>query len=189
LFFDLLRGVTWSTERIRYGQWSRHFGRRLGMSTFGIIGFGRIGQLVATKLLGLGVKPERILVDDIDPQALQVANLAGFTVSSKQQIYEHSDVVSLHLPLTKLTKNMIQKQELATMKADAFVVNTSRGGIINEKHLAEALNEGQIQGAAVDVFEVEPYDGDLKKCKNAILTAHMGSMTLDCRSKMEVEAC
>lgn len=189
LIFDLFRGISLSTQRIRKGQWTRHFGRRLDLSVYGIIGYGRIGRLVSTKLVGLGARRENILIDDIDNAALRAAALSGFTISKKEEILKRADVVSLHLPLTELTKNMIDRDQLAMMRPEAFIVNTSRGGIINERSLFEALNEGQIKGAAVDVFECEPYEGELKNCGNIVLTAHMGSMTLDCRSQMELEAC
>tara|TARA_Y100001978_G_C23562029_1_gene369784 strand:- start:509 stop:820 length:312 start_codon:yes stop_codon:yes gene_type:complete len=74
------------------------------------------------------------------------------------------------------------------MKSDAIIINTSRGGIINEKDLAKVLREPHLSGAAIDVFDNEPYSGDLKNIKNCLLTSHMGSMSLDCRSKMEIEA-
>ena len=159
------------------------------MSVFGLLGYGRIGRLVSKKLVGLGVNPANILVNDIDEAALHAAKSYGLTISDTKEILETADVVSLHLPLTELTNNMIDEDQLAMMKPEAFIINTSRGGIVNESSLRKALNEGQIQGAAVDVFEHEPYDGDLKDCNNIILTAHMGSMTLDCRSRMELEAC
>ena len=74
------------------------------------------------------------------------------------------------------------------MKSDAMIINTSRGGIINEKDLAKVLREPHLSGAAIDVFDNEPYSGELKNIKNCLLTSHMGSMSLDCRSKMEIEA-
>jgi D-3-phosphoglycerate dehydrogenase len=74
------------------------------------------------------------------------------------------------------------------MKEDAMIINTSRGGIINEADLYNVLVKGHLQGAAVDVFDKEPYDGPLSKVKNCLLTAHMGSMSIDCRSRMELEA-
>jgi D-3-phosphoglycerate dehydrogenase len=74
------------------------------------------------------------------------------------------------------------------MKPDAILINTSRGGIINERDLADSLNSGHLQGAAIDVFENEPYSGPLADIERCILTSHMGSMSIDCRSKMEIQA-
>jgi D-3-phosphoglycerate dehydrogenase len=106
----------------------------------------------------------------------------------KEEIYRHADLISLHLPLTVHTKDMIRRDQLMQMKADALLINTSRGGIVNEKDLAEVLRSGHLGGAAIDVFEHEPYDGALTKIDRCLLTAHMGSMSVDCRTRMEIEA-
>jgi D-3-phosphoglycerate dehydrogenase len=129
----------------------------------------------------------RILVNDIMPrkQLNREFNLEWVT---KEQIYQDADVISLHLPLTPLTKNMICSEQLLQMKKNAFIINTSRGGIINEKDLHKVMLEGHLGGAAIDVFENEPYTGNLVEIERCLLTAHMGSMSIDCRSKMEVEA-
>ena len=89
---------------------------------------------------------------------------------------------------SKLTKNMISIKELASFKESAFLINTSRGGVVNEGDLAKALSGGLISGAAVDVFEHEPYSGPLTKLRTCLLTCHMGSMSQDCRARMEIEA-
>jgi len=83
---------------------------------------------------------------------------------------------------------MIRYDDLREMKEDAIVINTSRGGIINEDDLARVLNEGHLAGAAVDVFDQEPYDGELRDIERCLLTSHMGSMSVDCRTRMEIEA-
>jgi D-3-phosphoglycerate dehydrogenase len=83
---------------------------------------------------------------------------------------------------------MIQKKHLLSMKTDAIIINTSRGGIINESDLYEVMQSGHLSGAAIDVFDNEPYSGDLKKIERCLLTAHMGSMSVDCRTRMEIEA-
>ena len=90
--------------------------------------------------------------------------------------------------LTNLTKNMIRKEHLLKMKSDAIIINTSRGGIVNERGLFEVMQTGHLSGAAIDVFEKEPYDGPLKEIERCLLTAHMGSMSLDCRTRMEIES-
>ena len=83
---------------------------------------------------------------------------------------------------------MIKKDHLLSMKTDAIIINTSRGGIINESDLYEVMQSGHLSGAAIDVFDKEPYDGDLKSIERCLLTAHMGSMSVDCRTQMEIEA-
>ena len=83
---------------------------------------------------------------------------------------------------------MISEKEINNMKSDVYLINTARGGIINEKDLANALKDQKISGAAIDVFEKEPYSGELTQYDTCILTSHMGSMSIDCRTKMEIEA-
>ena len=83
---------------------------------------------------------------------------------------------------------MTRKEHLLSMKSDAVIINTSRGGIINEHDLYEVMLSGHLSGAAIDVFENEPYDGPLKEIERCLLTAHMGSMSVDCRTRMEIES-
>ena len=108
--------------------------------------------------------------------------------SQGEKIYKEADIISLHIPLTYLTKNMIKKEDLFSMKADANLINTSRGGIISENDLYEVMQTGHLGGAAIDVFDQEPYDGPLKEVERCLLTAHMGSMSVDCRARMEIES-
>jgi len=90
--------------------------------------------------------------------------------------------------LTAATKNMITEKELRMMRDDAILINTCRGGVINEVDLYNVMNSGHLSGAAIDVFEEEPYSGRLNEIERCILTAHMGSMSVDCRIRMEIEA-
>jgi len=108
--------------------------------------------------------------------------------TSKEKIYKEADIISLHIPLTHLTKNMIKKEHLLSMKPDAMIINSSRGGIVNEHDLFEVMKSEHLSGAAIDVFEKEPYDGPLKGIERCLLTAHMGSMSVDCRTRMEIES-
>ena len=94
----------------------------------------------------------------------------------------------MHIPLTRATKNIVTKTQLEIMKSDAIIINTSRGGIVNEGDLYEVMKAGHLSGAAIDVFEEEPYTGKLKELSNCLLTSHMGSMSIDCRTRMEIEA-
>jgi len=185
LIFSLLRSVHMANAQMHRGEWQRHFGRRLSEVTIGIIGAGRIGRRVIHILASLGVS--RILVNDIlerppiDPSVkLKWVN--------KETIYRSADVISVHVPLTLQTKKMICREELLMMKRDAVIINTARGGIINEHDLAEVLQLGHLSGAAIDVFEKEPYSGDLAQIERCLLTSHMGSMSVDCRTRMEIEA-
>lgn len=185
LMLTLLRSVHVSNSQMHHGQWYRFFGRRLEEVTVGIIGVGRIGTRVLSRMKGFGTS--RILVNDIKPN-LELDREFKIEWVSKEKIYKEADIISLHLPLTHLTKNMIRKEHIHTMKTDATLINTSRGGIINETDLHEVMQTGHLSGAAIDVFEKEPYEGPLKEIERCLLTAHMGSMSVDCRTRMEIEA-
>ena len=185
LMLSLLRSVHVVNTQMHRGDWQRHFGRRLSEVTIGIIGVGRIGGGVIRHLSGFGTP--RIMVNDIESKISTSAN-PNMEWAKIEDIYRHADVISLHVPLTAQTKNMIRREHLLQMKADALIINTSRGGIINEKDLAEVLIAGHLGGAAMDVFEQEPYAGELANIERCLLTSHMGSMSIDCRTRMEIEA-
>lgn len=185
LMLVLLRSVHVSNAQMHRGEWQRHFGRRIPEVTIGIIGTGRIGGRVLRRLQAFG--SPRILVNDIRPDK-NIAPELKLEWVGKEDIYKQADLISLHVPLTKQTKNMISHDELMMMKHDAMIINTSRGGIINEADLGAVLNAGHLSGAAIDVFDQEPYTGDLSKIDRCLLTSHMGSMSIDCRIKMEIEA-
>jgi len=185
LMLSLLRSINVSNTRMHDGRWDRIFGRRLAEVTIGIIGVGRIGSRVLNRTKGFGTP--RLLVNDVMPN-LQLDREFKLEWSSKEKIYEEADIISLHLPLTMQTRNMIKKNHLLSMKQDAIIINSARGGIINEQDLYEVMQSGHLSGAAIDVFEQEPYDGPLKEIERCLLTAHMGSMSIDCRIRMEIEA-
>ena len=185
LMLSLLRSVHVANAQMHRGEWHRYFGRRVPEVTIGIIGAGRIGGGVLRRLAGFG--SPRILVNDIHPDP-KVAPDLKLEWADKEEIYRHADIISLHVPLTAHTQNMIRREHLLKMKPDAMIINTSRGGIINEQDLADVLNAGHLSGAAIDVFEHEPYAGPLADIERCLLTSHMGSMSIDCRTRMEIEA-
>jgi D-3-phosphoglycerate dehydrogenase len=185
LILSLLRSVHVANSQMHVGHWQRCMGRRLAEVTLGIIGAGRIGARVLRRVAAFGTP--RVLVNDIKPDLKLVPELKLEWVG-KEDIYRQADVISLHVPLTPHTRNMIRREQLLQMKPDALIVNTSRGGIVNEHDLAEVLQSGHLGGAAIDVFEHEPYSGALAGVERCLLTAHMGSMSVDCRTRMEIEA-
>ena len=153
--------------------------------TLGIIGMGRIGQAVAKRASGFDMK------------ILYVSNSRKPNIETKYQakkvdlpeLLAKSDFVTLHIPLTAETKRLIGEKELKTMKKNAFLINTSRGAIVDEKILVKALQENWIAGAGLDVYENEPaLTPGLAECKNAVLTPHTGSATIDTRTKMGILA-
>ena len=186
LMLSLLRSIHISNSNMHNGIWNRYFGRRLSDVTIGIIGAGRIGGRVLKSLIQLG--QTNILVNDINKNLILDNADSKLKIVDKEVIYRKSDLISLHLPLTSLTRDMIKYDELKMMKSDALIINTSRGGIINEDDLARAMFEGHLGGAAIDVFENEPYSGNLQNIERCLLTSHMGSMSFDCRARMEIEA-
>jgi D-3-phosphoglycerate dehydrogenase / 2-oxoglutarate reductase len=185
MMLTLLRSVHVSNSQMHAGQWNRFFGRRLSNVTIGIIGAGRIGKGVIKHLQGFG--NPHILVNDTEPD-LQFGDKYKLEWVSKERIYHEADLISLHLPLTGKTKNMICAEELKMMKEDGIIINTARGGIINEDDLYDMLQIGHLSSAAIDVFDFEPYTGKLRDVERCLLTAHMGSMSVDCRTRMEIEA-
>jgi D-3-phosphoglycerate dehydrogenase / 2-oxoglutarate reductase len=185
MMFSLMRSTHLANLKMHEGQWTRFFGKRLVESTIGIIGVGRIGSKVTDSLVNLGCK--EILLHDLERKAAW-QNKENVTWASKDQILGMADLVSVHVPRTVDTVGMIGAREIALMKDDSFLVNTARGGIVDEDALAEALIGNKLAGAAVDVFESEPYSGKLTEIDQCFLTSHMGSMSLDCRARMEIEA-
>ena len=185
LMLTLLRSVHVSNAQMHQGKWQRVFGRRLSEITIGIIGVGRIGTRVLRRIHALGTPT--ILVNDLSPN-YELSREVKIEWMTKEDILREADLVSVHVPLTALTKNMIRREHLVSMKPDAAIINTSRGGIINEADLYQVMMEGHLSGAAVDVFTDEPYKGNLAHVERCLLTSHMGSMSIDCRTRMEIEA-
>jgi D-3-phosphoglycerate dehydrogenase len=185
LMLTLLRHTHVANLQMHRGEWTRHMGRRIPEVTIGIIGTGRIGSRVLRRLAVFGTP--RILVNDLNPEPNLVPELKLEWVG-KDTIYREADVISLHLPMTKQTRGMIGIEQLRSMKPDALLINTSRGGIVDEADLHTALTDGLLGGVAIDVFTEEPYTGPLAEFDRCMLTCHMGSMSVDCRSRMEIEA-
>ena len=185
LMISLLRSLHISNSQMHLGKWNRIFGRRIAEITIGIIGVGRIGSRVLRRLKPFGTP--KILVNDVMPDHT-IDGYLKVHWTTKNEIYKNADLISLHLPLNTKTKDMITAKELSLMKDNALLINTSRGGIINEKDLFSALKKGKLGGVAIDVFENEPYEGPLKNIERCLLTSHMGSMSEDCRTRMEIES-
>ena len=128
LMLSLLRYINIANIEMHEGKWNRYYGRRIPEITLGIIGVGRIGGRVLRRLSSFG--SPKVLVNDIDPKE-NITDKLKLEWVDKETIYKKADLISLHLPLTNLTKNMITYDQLKMMKSDAIIINTSRGGIIN----------------------------------------------------------
>ncbi len=186
LMIDLLRWVGPVDREVRRGRWRRMIGRRLATSTIGIVGVGRIGKAVIRHAVN-GFPGVRVLANDLVPDSV-FGTQFGVEWTEKQRLYREADIVSLHVPRTRLTRNMIAAQELALMKPTTCLINTARGGLVDETALAAALGARRLAGAAIDVFGNEPYAGPLTDFDNCILTPHIAGNTTDCRVRMEADA-
>lgn len=185
MIIDLARKVTVTNNNLKERSlWQRHMGTLLYGKTVGIFGMGRIGKSLIHLLSTFNVK---FLVHDIEPD-IAFGRLYNVSFVSKDELLEQSQIISVNLPLKSDTADYITKAELSKMRSDAILVNTARGGIVNEQDLYEALKAGTIAAAAVDVFEEEPYVGNLRELDNCLLTCHMGASTIDSRTDMEVQA-
>jgi len=176
LMFALARNVTQADSSMKDERWEKKKlgGVELWQKTIGIVGFGRIGMEVAKRAKALGMNVLAYGGHDIDKRSKEL----GVRKADLDTIFEQSDYISLHTPLVPETKGLIDEKALARMKKTAFIINTARGGVIDEEALIKALDEGTIAGAALDVFESEPpKDWQLVKHQRVIATPHLASST------------
>ena len=180
-----LRNTVLADRNIRNGIWDRTAGKRVSEAKIGILGVGRIGSRVISRLHGFGTP--QIFANDLSiDRSLDRKFKINWT--DLDTIMKVSDVVSVHLPLTHITRNLITSEKLALLGPESSIVNTSRGGIVDEKQLDFLLKKRQLKFACIDVFNNEPYKGPLTENPYTLLTSHLGSMTNDCRARMELEA-
>jgi glyoxylate reductase len=177
LLMATARKLTEATAAVRDGDWltwepGQYLGAEVHGATLGIIGFGRIGQAIAKRAAGFEM---RVLHEDYEA-----------TPTELLELLEQSDFVSLHVPLTPDTRHLINRATLEHMKPTAILINTARGGIVDQKALRDALHNGTIAGAALDVTDPEPLPADdpLLDAPNLILTPHIGSATRVARERM-----
>ena len=158
----------------------------LANKKFLIIGFGRIGRKLVKRCLGFEMK---VYVYDPFVDHKTIKSFGGVKVNDLNDGLKEADILSLSVPLTEKTHNMINLEKMKIMKKSAVIINISRGSVVNEKDLNEALNKGIIYGAGLDVFEKEPpdYDNPLLKNKRIVLSPHAATFTNECRSNMSVE--
>ena len=180
LIMDITRRVTEGDRLIRRGGWKGWafdfmLGNELSGKTLGIIGFGRIGQAVAARAVPFGLRVIHA----------GVRAVPGSGAIPVDRLLATADIVSIHCPLTPQTRHMINQASLARMKRSAYLINTSRGPVVDEAALAWALKNGIISGAALDVYEEEPtVHPDLLTLENVVLTPHLGSAATETRTAM-----
>ena len=179
-----MRDLYLSFTETKQGAWNKYTGREVLGKRIGIIGFGAIGKHLARMANGLGME---VLAYDVFPISEETAGELNVTMSDLDTIYGTCDFISVHVPLTKETENMIAAAELSRMKDNCVLINTARGGIVSEKDLYEALSGKKIRAAYFDVFTTEPPKADepLMTLDNFHLTPHVGSRT----SEAELNTC
>jgi len=188
LLMAVTRRVVEADKYVRTGQWKVSWhpsmlqGRDVHGATIGIVGAGRIGFGVARRAKGFNMK---ILFYDVIPRPEMEKELGAKSVDLDTLLKE-SDFVSIHVPLIKETHHLINAEKLKLMKKTAYLINNSRGPVVDEKDLCQALKEGRIAGAGLDVFEQEPtpVDNPLLKLDNVVVAPHISSASYETRSKM-----
>ena len=175
LILGLMRNMKQEVDNMFQGYWQTTIGLELKGKILGIIGLGKIGSQVAKigKAFGMQVVAWSENLD------LSNANKLGVLPISKDELFKQSDIISLHVVLGDRYKNLISEKELKQMKKSSFLINTSRGPVINEKDLVKALEDDVIAGAGLDVYDIEPLPQDhkLRFLPNALLLPHLGYVT------------
>lgn len=175
---SLVRAIPLADRKMKSGEWikSTLMGKELKDKTLGIIGFGRIGYQVAKRAKAFDMK---IIISDVQIEKLMgYVKEVGAEAAPLQELLKKSDFITLHVPLLPETRHMIGEKEITAMKNGAYLINTSRGGIIDEAALKKALRSGKLAGASLDVFEEEPpKNTSLTSLDNVVCTPHIGAQT------------
>ena len=181
LLLSLARRVLEANGHLRDGRWKPLIGIELWQKTIGIIGLGRIGKAVALRAKGFDM--DILAYDVVQDEVFSAANKIRYV--SLNDLFRESDFISIHVPGSASTKYLIGADELEEMKSCALLINTSRGGVVDEKALYKALKDGTIAGAALDVFEKEPAMGNpLLELPNVVATPHMSSYSQESLGRM-----
>lgn len=189
LILNTHRPVLESHKQIKAGLWDREKlqGFELHGKTLGIVGLGRIGQKVAAfaKVFGMNVVAFDPYCED---EAFEKFNLER---SSYEELLKQSDIITFHVPLTKETKNMMNRSHFEYTNKDVVIINASRGSVVNEDDLYEALEDGTVRAAGLDVYAKEPLtrESKLLKSQKVVLTQHIGALTDEAFAKASMEAC
>jgi D-3-phosphoglycerate dehydrogenase len=185
LMFSLARQIPQATASMREGKWEKKkfMGVELFNKTLGIIGIGNIGSQVAKRAQAFAMN-----VIAYDPFiSEEKANSMGVEKVSLEELFRRSDFITIHTPITAETKNLINKETIKKMKDGVRIINCARGGIINEKDLYDALKEGKVAGAALDVFEKEPPENNpLLTLDNVVTTPHLGAATKEAQENVAI---
>ena len=174
MLMALSRGLLEQDRRVRAGKWVRVARPRVMGTTLGLVGLGRIGQATATRGVGLGMK---VIAHEPFPNE-EFVRQWNIELTSLDDLFRRSDYVSLHCPLSKESRHLIGRETLAKMKPGAVLINTARGGLVDEAALYEALKSGHLRGAGLDVFNVEPLplESPLLELDNLVLAGHVAGL-------------
>lgn len=181
MILALARGFPQSIRNFDAGRWSKQTGFLLSEWTVGLAGFGRIGRAVERLLRPMG--PRVLVCDPFLPSGNLPPDVQPVTLGD---LLAQSDLVSIHASRRPEEGALLGKQEIARMKQGSFLVNTARGYLVDERALEEGLSSGRLAGAALDVFEKEPYDGPLAKMPQVLCTPHVATLTRASRAAMEL---
>jgi len=186
LIFALYKRVTYEDRLMRTGTWQAGLPLNLAGTTLGLAGLGRLGSAMVSPAKAFGMD----VLAWSENLTSERAQEAGATFVTKEELLSRSDVLSIHLVLSERTRGLFGASELALMKPTAFIVNTSRGPIIDESALISALSDDQIAGAGLDVYDVEPLPAHspLLMLSNTVLTPHLGYVSRDALEEMYVQA-
>lgn len=184
LTMSLLRKIPNAHYDLRNKVWKKQTGSLLFEKKIGILGLGRIGRMTAEMFRALG---NPVAGHDLYPNE-EWAKEHGVNILDLKELLVTCDIITIHVPAKPDGSAVITKAELDLLKDDAFVVNVSRGGVIDEDALYEVLQSGKLSAVALDVFSQEPYNGPLCDVENAVLTPHIGSYAKEGKLKMEVDA-
>jgi glyoxylate reductase len=190
LLMAVARRLVEADHMARSGAWKKWnldqlCGTDIWGKTLGIIGFGRIGRAVARRATGFRM---RVIYNSTTRAPMEIEKELNAEYVSRDAVFEQADFVSLHVPLNSATRGLLGPAELAKMKPTAFLINTTRGPVVQETALIDALERGLIAGAALDVFEHEPIIPDGLRRDNVVLAPHLGSASIETRTKMAMIA-
>jgi D-3-phosphoglycerate dehydrogenase len=180
LIICLLRNVGKAHFQMRNKTWDKKglTGKETAGKTLGIVGYGRIGSSVGRKAAALGM---RIIA--YNPPPRHEDGIVAY-VETMDELLSQSDVITLHTTLTPETRHMIDKKAISKMRGGAYIINAARGGLVDEDALYQACKSGKVAGAALDVYESEPYTGKLLGLDNVIFTPHLGASTVEAQARI-----
>ena len=185
LILSLARRIPEADKKTKSGKWGKIIGKSVWEKTIGIIGLGKIGKQVAKRAKGFDMN---ILAFDIVKDK-KSAKKYGIKYVKLEKLLRKSDYITIHIPLNYATRNMISYEELEKIKESAFLINTSRGGIVDEEALYDALKNNKLRGAALDVYKNEPLrESPLTELDNVIMTPHISAYTEEAIENMSIQA-